>query len=234
MITQEQTNILKGRLYDMKEENEQRLAGGESETDSDRRPEDTGEISNYDNHPGDQATELFEREKDAAINNHARHQLNEVKDALQAIEEGEYGKCEVCGDSIPFERLEIVPETTKCVEHAQEASRDRSRPVEEEIQRASLEDDSESKERVAFDRKDAWESVSDHGTSQSPSDFVNKERQYNNPKGDSENDSGVTEEVDDVAVSDIEGNDTGRTSGRKEHDGGSGSSSDLEDDPKQR
>ncbi|WP_171051817.1 TraR/DksA C4-type zinc finger protein [Alteribacter natronophilus] len=234
MITQEQINILEEKLLEMKEDHKQRLAGEETETDSDKRPEDTGEISNYDNHPGDQATELFEREKDAAINNHARHQLNEVKNALEAIEEGEYGKCEVCGDPIPFERLEIVPESVKCVEHAEEASRDRDRPVEEEIQRASLEDDSKSKERVAFDREDAWESVSDHGSSQSPSDFVNSERQYNNPKGDSENDSGVTEEVDDVPVSDIEGNDTGRTSSRKEHEGGSGSSSDLEDDPKKR
>ncbi|UTR08660.1 TraR/DksA C4-type zinc finger protein [Evansella sp. LMS18] len=232
MLTQDQINTLRDRLLELKKEHEERLAPEENETGNERRAEDTGEISRYDNHPADEATELFEREKDTALNNHSRQRLEEVEKALQAMDDGEYGKCEVCGEEIPYERLEIVPETLKCVKHAQEEGRERYRPVEEEVQKASLEDDSEAKERVAFDRKDAWETVSDYGTSQSPSDYTDSDRQYNNQQEDSENNTGITEDVEEVPVSDIEGNDTGVTSDRKEHEGGSGSRSDLDDDPK--
>jgi RNA polymerase-binding transcription factor DksA len=35
--------------------------------------------------------------------------------ALDRIRKGTYGCCAVCGEPIPFERLECVPETTRCV-----------------------------------------------------------------------------------------------------------------------
>lgn len=35
--------------------------------------------------------------------------------ALKRIEEGTYGKCEQCGQEIPFERLEARPAATLCV-----------------------------------------------------------------------------------------------------------------------
>ena len=50
----------------------------------------------YDNHPADMGTELFEREKDIALNVHAGSELDKVDNALQAMEDGSYGKCEVC------------------------------------------------------------------------------------------------------------------------------------------
>lgn len=56
----------------------------------------TGELSNYDNHPGDQGTELYEREKDLALTEHDRDEIRDIERALSAIEAGEYGKCEVC------------------------------------------------------------------------------------------------------------------------------------------
>lgn len=38
-----------------------------------------------------------------------------VASALHRIELGTYGNCLTCGDRIPHERLEVVPETMYCV-----------------------------------------------------------------------------------------------------------------------
>src|SRR5690625_463671 len=68
----------------------------------------TGELSSYDNHPADMGTELFERGKDIALNEHAEKELEEINSALHALDEGTYGICTICGTDIPFERLEAV------------------------------------------------------------------------------------------------------------------------------
>lgn len=59
--------------------------------------ESTGELSSYDNHPGDDATELYEREKDLALNKHLEKEYEEIVEALERIHEGTYGTCSVCG-----------------------------------------------------------------------------------------------------------------------------------------
>lgn len=43
-----------------------------------------------------------------------RVQLEKVVDALRRIEQGTYGACNACGHTIPFERLQIFPETLSC------------------------------------------------------------------------------------------------------------------------
>jgi DnaK suppressor protein len=43
-----------------------------------------------------------------------RAQLEKVVGALRRIEEGTYGACNACGHTIPFERLQIFPETLSC------------------------------------------------------------------------------------------------------------------------
>ncbi len=40
--------------------------------------------------------------------------LKEIEDALMRIEQGRYGICELCGNPIEKERLEIVPYTRYC------------------------------------------------------------------------------------------------------------------------
>jgi RNA polymerase-binding protein DksA len=46
----------------------------------------------------------------------ARHR--EIKDALERMEKGTYGVCEVCDQPIDFDRLEANPAAKTCVEHA--------------------------------------------------------------------------------------------------------------------
>jgi RNA polymerase-binding transcription factor DksA len=45
--------------------------------------------------------------------------LGLIAEALDRLERGEYGRCVICGQAIPEERLELVPETPFCVEDAE-------------------------------------------------------------------------------------------------------------------
>ena len=68
MLNDKQQATLKKELHEMKEH----LTKTEEETDiKESAQEAAGELSMYDNHPGDMGTELFEREKDMALNVHA-------------------------------------------------------------------------------------------------------------------------------------------------------------------
>jgi DnaK suppressor protein len=42
--------------------------------------------------------------------------INKIRNALDCIEEGIYGICELCGEDISFKRLEARPVTTKCIQ----------------------------------------------------------------------------------------------------------------------
>jgi RNA polymerase-binding transcription factor DksA len=45
-------------------------------------------------------------------------QLADVELALQKLDAGSYGKCEVCGEDIPDARLEALPASRYCMKHA--------------------------------------------------------------------------------------------------------------------
>jgi RNA polymerase-binding transcription factor DksA len=46
------------------------------------------------------------------------YDVSEIDAALERIESGDYGRCETCGKTISDERLEILPATRYCLEHA--------------------------------------------------------------------------------------------------------------------
>ncbi|QKS71180.1 TraR/DksA C4-type zinc finger protein [Paenalkalicoccus suaedae] len=154
----------KQTLLDMKKETEERL-----QTDEDH---DTGELSNYDNHPGDGGSELFEQTRDLALDEQSRDQLYEIDQALAAIEDGSYGTCKECGKDIPEERLEIVPTTLYCVDHAKEM--EESRPVEEEVTSPIEEEATSLKQEM---RTESWQDVEAHGTSDSEQEQFTKEEE---------------------------------------------------------
>jgi len=49
---------------------------------------------------------------------HLLAMLEEVRRARQRVTEGSYGLCEVCGEPIPEERLEVRPWAVRCVQHS--------------------------------------------------------------------------------------------------------------------
>jgi RNA polymerase-binding transcription factor DksA len=71
---------------------------------------DDAELSNYDQHPADSATDTFEREKDLGILDDLEAELAEIEAAIERIENGTYGVDEVTGAPIDPARLEVQPE----------------------------------------------------------------------------------------------------------------------------
>jgi len=69
----------------------------------------SGDLTHYDQHPADQASEMFEREKDLAILQGLEVDLAEIEAALRRLDEGTYGVDEVTGDPIDPARLEERP-----------------------------------------------------------------------------------------------------------------------------
>jgi len=84
-------------------------------SDSDQADE-SSELSDYDNHPADAATDTFEREKEMAINDNLDYLLQEVDRALEKIAAGTYGLCDRCGGRIGVERLNALPHAVFCIE----------------------------------------------------------------------------------------------------------------------
>lgn len=77
----------------------------------------TGELSHFDQHAADVASETFEREKDFSILEQVEAELADVERALQRLDEGTYGTCEACGQAIGDERLAALPAARFCVAH---------------------------------------------------------------------------------------------------------------------
>ena len=71
-----------------------------------------------DEHDPEGATIAFERSQVGALVEDARHQLAEVDAALARLDDGSYGRCEVCGEPVPPARLEARPTARTCVGHA--------------------------------------------------------------------------------------------------------------------
>ncbi len=68
-----------------------------------------------DEHDPEGATIAFERQQVAALLEQARRRLADVEAALGRRAAGGYGVCEVCGGSIPAERLAARPSARTCV-----------------------------------------------------------------------------------------------------------------------
>lgn len=77
--------------------------------------EQVSELSTYDDHPADLASETFEREKDLALEGNIQDLLDKVNTALEKIEDGTYGLCDSCGVEINTNRLEALPWASLCL-----------------------------------------------------------------------------------------------------------------------
>ena len=68
-------------------------------------------------------------EVDLALREDIKQRARQLEEALERLEEGDYGICESCGRPIDPERLEILPRTSLCVDCAREAEQDGIAPV---------------------------------------------------------------------------------------------------------
>jgi RNA polymerase-binding transcription factor DksA len=80
--------------------------------------EELGELTDgaTDNHLGDMATEMYDRELDQGLEEGAQQTIDEIVAALILIEEGSYGTCEICGEPIGAQRLAAIPWARLCID----------------------------------------------------------------------------------------------------------------------
>jgi DnaK suppressor protein len=95
--------ILHKRLEELYEEAERTVAGM---TDTEETFPD----------PTDRATLESDRNFMLRIRDRERKLILKIREALQRIEDGAFGICEVCGDDIGIERLKARPVTTQCID----------------------------------------------------------------------------------------------------------------------
>ncbi len=72
----------------------------------------------FDENFADSAQVAAEQGENLTLAANFREQLTEVEAALERLESDAYGVCEVCGAAITEARLEAMPATRFCIEHA--------------------------------------------------------------------------------------------------------------------
>jgi DnaK suppressor protein len=74
-----------------------------------------GELSNAPMHLADMGTEEYLHDLNATLLENQEYLAGEAKAALDRIDQGTFGECEACGESIPAARLEAIPYARCCV-----------------------------------------------------------------------------------------------------------------------
>ena len=72
----------------------------------------------FDENFADSAQVTAEQVENATLAATLRDQLGDVEVAISRIDDGTYGRCEVCGAEIAPARLEAMPATRFCIDHA--------------------------------------------------------------------------------------------------------------------
>ena len=90
---------------------------GSSQRDS------SGEVSGQATHPADMGTDSIERDKAYLIGDTSGEALEDIDEALEKLGKDAYGKCESCGKSIAWERLDAVPHAKLCLKCKTEEER---------------------------------------------------------------------------------------------------------------
>ena len=104
-----------------KENLEEELAAhGRVQTDSgDWQGASTG-FEGEESDPNDVADQIEELATNVPLVEELEDRHQDVSDALEKMDEGVYGICEVCNEPIPLERLKANPSARTDIEHAEE------------------------------------------------------------------------------------------------------------------
>ena len=100
-----------------------RELGRIEETISDATKEKEGSNQSYSNHLADIGTDYMEQEKNFYYASQEGHYLRALDEALERIERGTYGICEMCTLRIGNIRLEAVPAARQCIKCKSESEK---------------------------------------------------------------------------------------------------------------
>lgn len=73
------------------------------------------ETKGYSQHQADEGTDDFNRTVSLAVTSKEFGVLRQIERALDKIDEGTYGICDITGEEIPLARLEAIPYATMTV-----------------------------------------------------------------------------------------------------------------------
>ncbi len=99
----------KKRLVEMRSQILQTLKGSTKEMT------EPGESKGYSQHQADEGTDDFVKNINLEVSSKEQTLLRQIDRALEKIEEGTYGVCDISGEEIPFKRLEAIPYATMTV-----------------------------------------------------------------------------------------------------------------------
>jgi DnaK suppressor protein len=77
-----------------------------------------GDDLGWDDNFADSGQVAAEMGENRVLYDQLRRDLDDIEKALQRMDEGTYGTCEVCGNAIGEARLEVMPSTRVCIDHA--------------------------------------------------------------------------------------------------------------------
>lgn len=170
-MKRERMNYFRNKLLKEKEEVInllKQMKGNETFNAGEEFSSEISELSVYDNHPSDTATELYDEERGRALKEHEITIISKIEDSLRNVDNGVYGKCKMCGREIPEDRLEFVPYAEFCVDCQETANSMRpreknNRPVEEEVLGQpfgyGFNDFDEEHYQVGYDAEDSYQDV---------------------------------------------------------------------------
>ena len=102
-----------------------RRAEVEAEIAQLQRPTDESGGISFGKRVGDGTSIAVERLSQVAASDRLQALLGDVMRAQQKVVDGTYGVCDTCGQSIPLERLEVIPWADVCVDCKARAERRR-------------------------------------------------------------------------------------------------------------
>ncbi|MCI5052023.1 MAG: TraR/DksA family transcriptional regulator [Simkaniaceae bacterium] len=77
---------------------------------------ETDDSKGYSQHSADEGTDDYVQSLSIQVSDTEQEILHQVDRALEKIEDGTYGVCDVSGDKIPVKRLDAVPYATMTVD----------------------------------------------------------------------------------------------------------------------
>jgi len=87
----------------------------------------TADTTNFPD-PNDRATQESDRTFELRIRDRERRLINKIREALERIDDGTFGVCEMCEEEISEARLKARPVTTLCIDCKIEEERKEKTP----------------------------------------------------------------------------------------------------------
>lgn len=87
------------------------------------RKDSSGDLSNMPVHLADVSSDNYEQEFTLGLMENKGEVLSEIEYALEKMDDGTYGVCEICQKKIKKARLEAIPYTRYCISCQENAER---------------------------------------------------------------------------------------------------------------